>query len=48
MDIIPSLKEIKKALKMKEKKENIVYRLVFDVLGTYLKEYDSPNYKRYS
>lgn len=47
MDIIPSLKELRKGMKYKEKKENIVYRLVFDVLGTYLREYDGPNYKKY-
>jgi hypothetical protein len=32
-------------MKHRDKKENVVYRIVFDVLGSYLKEYDTPNYK---
>jgi hypothetical protein len=42
---VPSLKEIKRGMKNRDKKENIVYRIVFDVVGSYLKEYDGPNYK---
>jgi hypothetical protein len=39
---VPNLKEIKNAMKYKEKKENVVYRIVLGVMGAYLKEYDKP------
>lgn len=45
MSIIPKVKELKQAMKMKESKENIVFRIVLDVLGAYWKEYDGPHYK---
>ena len=41
---MPSLKEIKTAMKIKDKKENIVFRIIFDVMGSYLKEYDGPDF----
>ena len=42
---MPTLDEIKIGLKYKERKENIVYRIVMEVLGSYLREYDGPSYK---
>ena len=32
-------------LKAKEEKENIVYRIIFDVLGAYLKDNEGPSFK---
>lgn len=33
--VVPSLKQIKQSLKIKEDKENIVYKIIFDVLESY-------------
>eukprot|EP00350_Pseudokeronopsis_sp_OXSARD2_P010740 CAMPEP_0170543600 /NCGR_PEP_ID=MMETSP0211-20121228/2662_1 /TAXON_ID=311385 /ORGANISM="Pseudokeronopsis sp., Strain OXSARD2" /LENGTH=217 /DNA_ID=CAMNT_0010847019 /DNA_START=97 /DNA_END=750 /DNA_ORIENTATION=- len=47
IQIVPDLKELKQGLKVMQGKEGIVYRLIFDVLGVYLREQDGPLYHRY-
>jgi hypothetical protein len=42
--VIPSLKQLKKGMRCREEKENIVYKLIFDVIGHKLKETDGPKY----
>jgi len=54
MKILPTMKQLKVGLKFKDKKENIVYKIIVDVLGLYLRDYggitqkvifiNSPNY----
>ena len=54
MKILPTMKQLKIGLKFKDKKENIVYKIIVDVLGLYLRDYgeitqkvlfiNSPNY----
>lgn len=43
--VIPSLKELQFAISARDPKENLVYKIVLDVLGKYLKESDSPSFK---
>ncbi len=48
IDIVPAMVQLRKGLKLKDSKENIVYRLVFDVLGSFLKANDGPQFKVYT
>lgn len=38
LDVIPNLSQIKKGLKFRMRKENLIYKIVLDVIGQYLKE----------
>jgi hypothetical protein len=44
LGIIPSLKELRKGLAHRLEKENIVYKIVLDVLGHHLRDSDSPKH----
>ena len=41
IDVIPSLKELKRGLRNRHPKENLVYKIILDVLGHYLKDTNS-------
>jgi hypothetical protein len=38
------MKELYQGLKKRNTKENVVYKIVLDVLGAYLRDNDLPNY----
>ena len=42
---MPTLKELRIGLTRKKEKENIVYKIIFDVLGSHLRENDGPTFK---
>lgn len=45
MRIVPSITQLKKGMLARNEKENLIYKIVIDIYGTYLKEYDGPTYK---
>eukprot|EP00351_Strombidinopsis_sp_SopsisLIS2011_P001583 CAMPEP_0116874408 /NCGR_PEP_ID=MMETSP0463-20121206/5858_1 /TAXON_ID=181622 /ORGANISM="Strombidinopsis sp, Strain SopsisLIS2011" /LENGTH=85 /DNA_ID=CAMNT_0004517999 /DNA_START=519 /DNA_END=776 /DNA_ORIENTATION=+ len=47
VDVIPDLKELKKGIKHMHYREHIVYKIVLDLLGSYLKATERPIYRQY-